>query len=114
MPTTLPSRYDIEVVNIRLGGKSEYIGRPSALGNPYPISQHHTRDYVCDEYEAWFQLQIHLNEPLVLAELKRLHRVGKRQGKLRLGCYCKPKYRCHGDTIKRWLEENYEYLEMIL
>lgn len=105
--------YSIEVVNIRHDGNCEYIGRPSPLGNPLAISRHASRDIVCDHYDEWFHLQIELNNPLVLNELKRLHRLGKQTGKLKLGCFCKPRRRCHGDTIKKWMENNFDFLEVL-
>ena len=108
--------YSITVVNIRFDKEYEYIGRPSALGNPYPISQHKSRNQVCDDYQDYFDTRIHNSDPLIMAELRRLHRLGKRTGKIKLGCHCKQKHkevRCHGDTIKTWLEENYDYLETL-
>lgn len=105
--------YVIEVINIRHNADCEYIGRPSPLGNPYAISSSQCRNAVCDNYEEWFHLQIELNNPLVLNELRRLHLIGKKTGIIKLGCFCKPRHRCHGDTIKRWMENNFDFLEML-
>lgn len=80
-----------------------YIGRPSPLGNPFVMKNEAERDRVCDAYEAWFEAQVKLKTPEVMQELRKLYKLSK-QGHVVLGCYCAPK-RCHGDTIKRWLEE---------
>jgi hypothetical protein len=82
---------------------AEYIGRPSPLGNPYYMANESQRDRVCDQYEAWFKQRLRVEDPVVMHELARLHATATRTGHLVLGCYCAPK-RCHGDTIKRWLD----------
>lgn len=105
--------YTIEVVNIRIVPSAEYVGRPSPLSNPLQIGPGHSRDEVCDYYEEVFQSAVFRQDPLVMHELKRLHRLGKAQGYLKLGCFCKPKKRCHGDTIKRWLEDNFDFMEVL-
>lgn len=107
------SMYRIDVVTHFNCKDSEFIARPSALGNPYPIGPDASRDIVCDHYEDWFHERVELNDPLVMHELKRLHRVGKDKGVLKLGCYCAPR-RCHGDTIKHFLERNYDLMEMLI
>lgn len=105
--------YSIFVVNIRTVSDAEYCGRPSPLQNPNPIGLGASRDKVCDDYEVSFQQAIRANDPLIMSELRRLHRLGKARGTLKLGCFCAPKHRCHVETIKRWLEDNYDYLEML-
>ena len=35
------------------GYKHYYIGRGSALGNPFPMKDESTRDDVCDKYAEW-------------------------------------------------------------
>jgi len=81
---------------------AEYIGRPSPLGNPFPMQNESQRDEVCDKYKAWFDKQVKDNNPIVMNELRRLYTIAK-VGDLKLGCFCAPK-RCHGDTIKAFLE----------
>lgn len=81
-----------------------YIGRGSPLGNPYPINESQSRDMVCDAYEQWFAQQITVRNNAVMHELSRLEQILRTNGRLVLGCYCAPK-RCHGETIKRYLEE---------
>lgn len=79
-----------------------YIGRPSPLGNQFAMQSEDDRDDVCDRYEAWFNAKIAEEDPAVIAELGRLCDLAA-QGNLVLGCFCAPK-RCHGDTIKRFLD----------
>ena len=88
-----------------------YIGRPSALGNPYPMVGEHTRKVVCDLYHKylWKQMQIAWREPdaqnSVWNELRRIALLVKSGVNVRLICFCKP-LDCHGDSIVRavnWL-----------
>lgn len=81
-----------------------YIGRPSPLGNPFVMHGEHTRDQVCDQYQAWFDKKVAEEDPAVMSELRRLYKLAQQTGSLTIGCYCAPK-RCHGDTIKRFLEQ---------
>lgn len=104
------SRYHVEVVRFHSCKSSEYIGRPSSLGNPYAMGPNANRDKVCNDYEEWFHTQVELNDPLVCHELMRLHRIGKINGVVRLGCFCTPA-RCHGDTIAQFLMNNFDLLE---
>lgn len=80
-----------------------YIGRPSPLGNPFYMSSEINRDAVCDAYEVWFNEQILKQNKSVLDELNRLVQLAG-SGDLILGCYCGPEKRCHGDTIKRYVD----------
>lgn len=102
--------YKIYVVNVRSVQECEVVHRPSALGNPWPIGPNANRNLVCDHYEEWFHERIEFNDKIVIHEVKRLHRIGKDKGIIRLGCFCKP-MRCHGDTIAHFLEHNYDLLE---
>jgi adenine-specific DNA-methyltransferase len=107
---------NIKVVNKKtlspeLGYTDIYIGRPSALGNPYPMTGEHTRKVVCDLYHRylWKQMQIAWREPdaqnSVWNELKRIALLVKSGVNVRLICFCKP-LDCHGDSISKavnWL-----------
>lgn len=97
---------NIKVVNRKLGPGVEYIGRGSALGNPFAMNNYSDaeRDRVCDAYKVWINRQILLRNPQVIYELNRLHKLAKHSNSLELSCFCAPK-RCHGDTIKALLEE---------
>lgn len=78
-----------------------YIGRPSKLGNPFPLKDPAdvvARDLVIDKYRAWF------NERLDDLEFRAA--VEEVRGR-DLGCWCSPRA-CHGDVVLEWLEANPE------
>lgn len=102
--------YHIEIVKQSACKDAQYIGRPSPLGNPFPMSKHASRDDVCDKYHDWFHKQIINNDKLICHELTRLHAMGRINGVVRLGCYCHP-LRCHGETIKDFMTDNQDLLE---
>ena len=79
--------------------KAVYCGRPSPLGNPFPMRTEADRDRVCDEYQKWFTDNLEVLKP----ELRKFWIKGAKDGELFLGCFCAPK-RCHCDTIKAFLE----------
>lgn len=86
------------------------IERPTPLGNPFILNVHGDRDEVCDKYEEWFKEQLATQNPKFLNALRDLYLQAKRDGYLTLGCYCAPK-RCHGDTIKKFLDSHFETQE---
>lgn len=81
-----------KVVNLRYEEYDKFIGRPSALGNPYIISVHGTRQECIDKYDVYAR-----QSQQILALLPYL--VGKR-----LGCFCKP-LPCHGDVLVQLIRE---------
>lgn len=81
-----------------------YIGRGSPLGNPYPITELDSRDRVCDLYESWLwekARDVNSAQHKAIQELIYKNREGQ---KINLVCFCAPK-RCHGNTIKRIVEQ---------
>lgn len=70
-----------------------YIGRGTALGNPYVIGEHGDRDAVCDQYDDWLAYKIDKGDPVVLTALMGLHEDSS------LICSCAPA-RCHGNGIE--------------
>ena len=74
-----------------------YVGRPSPLGNPFPMRKESERNQVCDQYLDWLRTQYKEN-PAVRAKLHWLAGLAKRQP-VELVCYCAP-LRCHADSIK--------------
>lgn len=87
----------------RIGKDVQNVGRPTALGNPYFMRDESMRNEVCDKYEAWFKSKTDTKDPAVLNQLRTLWQIGKRDGVLKLGCYCAPR-RCHAETIARFLK----------
>lgn len=79
-----------------------YVGRGSALGNPFPITETRKRDEVIKDFEGWLKEQIQANDPAVLKMLnaiadKVLDGTNKPVG---LICFCAPK-RCHAEFIRK-------------
>lgn len=79
-----------------------YVGRPTALGNPFQIGRDGSRETVVAMYRAW--LWNRLREPgsaqrLAMEDLLR----EAEKGPMELLCWCAP-LACHGDVIKAALE----------
>lgn len=89
----------IRVTNKKYGGKGEYIGRPSPLGNPFYMESEEYREIVIRKYRNWLNEKIEEKDKSVIEELKRLQeKAYANEGKLELTCWCSPK-KCHGDII---------------
>lgn len=83
----------MRVVHCKRESYSVYIGRPSALGNPYVIGKDGDRTTVISKFENYAR-----NNSKVLQAIDKLqeHDV--------LGCWCSP-HSCHGNVIiKIWKE----------
>jgi hypothetical protein len=80
------------------------IDRASPLGNPFYMKSEAQRNEVCDKYEKWFASQISNKQSKVYIEIVRLYKLARDGNHLNLQCWCAPK-RCHGDTIKRFLDK---------
>lgn len=98
----------IEICNLR-NCKVEFeydirVDRTSVLGNPYFMRNENQRDEVCEKYQAYFDARVSLNDLSFMTELRRLYKIYRKYGKLRLFCWCAPK-RCHAETIKAFLEK---------
>ncbi len=113
-----PARGEIKVFNLledKWTGRGDYIGRPSALGNPYKIGTDGAREQVIEKFRHWLWeiikgaqagAALGKTEREAWDELNRLKEKSRR-GDLNLLCYCKP-LPCHGDVIKsciEWLRE---------
>ena len=83
-----------------------YIGRGSSLGNPFVIDPEHSRERVCEMYEAHFDAKVRERNPEFMDALAYIYRLAQ-QGDVYLECFCAPK-RCHGDTIKKFLDAHME------
>jgi hypothetical protein len=73
------------------------VDRISVLGNPFKGD----RDEDCNQYAEYFEVQIKKNSAF-LNELRRLWKLHKQYGQLRLFCWCVP-LRCHSETIQQFL-----------
>jgi len=92
-----------------------YIGRGSALGNPYTGSKsvkNTKAEYQCDtrevaiaKYEEYLKLAISENNRYICDELNKIWSKAK-SGDVNLVCFCKPKA-CHGDIIKKLIEAKF-------
>lgn len=106
----------ITIVNARTDYKAlysgEYVGRSSpsnpgrssVLGNPFKIGIHGTREECVEQYERWLREQIRSGNTGILNELARLSSIAYQGKELVLVCWCAPKA-CHGDVVKRVIEE---------
>lgn len=90
----------------RKGPGAHYIGRGSPLGNPFVIGKDGGREAVCEKYQSWFEDQVRNRNPAVLQELYNIQTEAQSHGWVKLGCFCAPQ-RCHGETIKAFLESNH-------
>ena len=71
------------------GVHREYVGRPSKLGNPFPMRKEADRAKVVEQYTAWLRSQYAAKGP-VRKELERLLSIAQRQP-LELVCLCPQK-----------------------
>lgn len=71
-----------------------YIGRPSPLGNPFPMKSEKDRDSVVQQFRIYFIDRLLARDPEIEKAFKKL------QPDNNLVCFCAPKA-CHGDIIKK-------------
>jgi uncharacterized protein DUF4326 len=81
-----------------VGACGEYVGRPSALGNPYVVGRHGTQEHVVALYRLWLRKQWR-HGGAVRQELERLAATYRRDGQLTLLCWCAP-LPCHADVVR--------------
>ncbi|WP_211232682.1 DUF4326 domain-containing protein [Marinobacterium litorale] len=83
-----------------------YIGRGSPFGNPFPIKKDgDDRNTVCDKYEVYFHQEMKRSGSPLKAAVEHLIAEASQGKEILLKCFCKP-LRCHGDTIKKYVEEH--------
>jgi len=87
-----------------------YVGRGSALGNPFSCKRNSMAQYICDtreesieNYRGWLQLQIEFKNKVVTNVLNDIWKRNKNGEDVNLVCFCKPKT-CHADIIKEIIE----------
>lgn len=106
----------IKVVNTRIynGPHKHYVGRGSPLGNSYSHKDNTKALYKVESAEKAVQCfekdlrnSISNKDPAICKALNDLYMYYKQHGELNLACYCKWKGHepCHGDVIKKVLEE---------
>lgn len=96
----------ITVVNKRkhkAGSNDVYIGRPSALGNPYPVETY-GREPCIAKYETFICHAIEDGNKKIVAELDHIAHMVLDGRDVNLVCWCAPSP-CHGNVIKRIIEE---------
>jgi len=79
-----------------------YIGRPSPLGNPYPISYENTREEVIEGYRLWIIRKLKDKNSIQYKEFQKMRKSLKDFGIVNLWCWCYPQP-CHGNIIKEIL-----------
>lgn len=87
--------------------QGEWICRgKSVLGNPFhlvDVNDDVERDKIIKEYKVWLWTHIQNNNPIIMKELERLHKLARDTDELNLICFCAPKP-CHGDVVKTCIE----------
>lgn len=81
----------------------EYVGRPSPLGNIFPVSPSRSRDVAIQQYDAWLTTRLLDPESVQSAVIRQLTRLARKED-VALVCWCAPRP-CHADVIKRIIEE---------
>ncbi|MGD0002865.1 MAG: DUF4326 domain-containing protein [Anaerolineaceae bacterium] len=87
-------------------GEGYYVGRPSVLGNPFPMKSEEDRAEVIAKYRVWLWDEIKKGG-VVAQELNHLAAEYRLKGSLTLICWCHPKP-CHAEVIStavKWLAE---------
>lgn len=90
----------VKVVHVRDAETNQsrvYIGRPSTLGNPFPMHDETARRSVVIQYRDWLRMQKQ-EQTKVWREVVALAQRVKQGENLELACYCAPKL-CHGNVI---------------
>ena len=92
----------IIVGNKKHGACGIYVGRPSPLGNPFPLHNETDRAAVIRHYEDWLAEQLLDPCSAASSEMSRLATLARKQDICPV-CFCAPKA-CHADIIKRTIE----------
>lgn len=102
--------YEIQIVNrhkdrVPASIPKFYIGRPSPLGNPFPLSEY-TREDSIAKYEIWLRAEIkkfgNKAYPAIGNIVEMLMNVSCT---VALECFCAPQA-CHGDVIRKVVFED--------
>jgi hypothetical protein len=90
----------IEVVNVRNRKVKDFsfVGRGSKLGNKFRIGKDGNRDEVIGKYKTWLWGKVKERDSDICRELANLYKIWKKNGGIKLGCYCFPN-NCHAGVI---------------
>jgi len=95
----MASKYQITVGNKRNGAKGIYVGRPSALGNPFIVGRDGPAGSLIEPYRSWLAERISQKDTKVLAALQEIKSQVEAQGSITLVCWCSPNP-CHANVIR--------------
>lgn len=87
---------EIAVGNRKRGDQGVYVGRPTALGNPYSTGMGRMR--AIDQYRVWLRKKLEEKDPVVCGAMERLRRRAVEARRLMLVCWCHP-LPCHAEVI---------------
>ena len=88
---------------VALGYAVVRIDRQTPVGNPFYMHNEAERDTVCDQYKEYFNRKItEKTDTMFLDYLRTIYKLAL-QKPVALACWCAPK-RCHGETIKAFIE----------
>ena len=85
----------IRIANKKHGARGWYVGRPSPLGNPFPMRDESERMQVIAQYREWLNAKIAAKDAAVMKELEAMTHVAD----LTLVCWCAP-LPCHAEVIR--------------
>ncbi|HMV48692.1 MAG TPA: DUF4326 domain-containing protein [Blastocatellia bacterium] len=89
----------IQIVNRKTWrGASVYVGRPTALGNPFIIGQDGDRATVLQKYRRWLWREVQRAAGPVFEEVQRLAQRATTDD-LILSCWCAP-LPCHAKILR--------------
>lgn len=98
----------IHIRNVRdftgpmLVGISIYLGRPSALGNPFIVGRDGGHAMILRLYREWFLEQMQEVDSPAASLFYTLYDIGARFD-LTLLCWCRP-HHCHVDIVAKYLK----------
>lgn len=76
-----------------------YVGRPSPLGNPFPLGPATSRAHVISQYRDW--IARNEQQPEIAAALEQIRQLSSTHT-VELECWCSPEP-CHAEVIRDWV-----------
>jgi hypothetical protein len=90
---------NITIGNRRNGDRGIYVGRPTALGNPYVVGTDGQPGTLVEPYRRWLRERIRLADAHVIDALTGIAVEIERSGGAQLVCWCAPAP-CHARAIR--------------